>query len=530
MKNTLTILFMIALLWSCEETPEAVKTADHFYETELFKAVQLSEMFPDSKTFVDYRPKESFEILEERYLMERENKDFSLESFVRENFERFPDLPNLAASDTLSDMYAHIERMWPKLRKEADKKEAHSSKIPLPNPYIVPGGRFREIYYWDSYFTLEGLLVSGRYDLAESMVENFAYLIDSLGFIPNGTRDYYLSRSQPPFFSLMVDAISRENATQRVRFLPQMLAEYSFWMQKDSVTEQWGSSEASRYRVDLTDGFTLNRYWDSGTTPRPESFREDMELAETVRETGQKVQLYKDLRAAACSGWDFSSRWYGTKGKFSTTKTTRILPVDLNSLLYFMELQISRAYGDQTKTGLAEEFKAKAEKRKEAIQKYMWSEEGFYLDYDFEDQHSMPEWTLAAVYPLYFEIATVEQAQKVREVLFKQFLMPGGLRTTLDHSGQQWDAPNGWAPLQWMAVHGLLNYGYTDDASLIAERWLEINEKVYGNTGKMMEKYNVEDLSLLSGGGEYPTQDGFGWTNGVAVGFKRLMEQSSQNP
>ena len=105
------------------------------------------------------------------------------------------------------------------------------------------------------------------------MVENFAYLIDSLGFIPNGTRDYYLSRSQPPFFSLMVDAISRENATQRVRFLPQMLAEYSFWMQKDSVTEQWGSSEASRYRVDLTDGFTLNRYWDSGTTPRPESFR-----------------------------------------------------------------------------------------------------------------------------------------------------------------------------------------------------------------------------------------------------------------
>ena len=142
----------------------------------------------------------------------------------------------------------------------------------------------------------------------------------------------------------------------------------------------------------------------------------------------------------------------------------------------------------------------------------------------------MPEWTLAAVYPLYFEIATVEQAQKVREVLFKQFLMPGGLRTTLDHSGQQWDAPNGWAPLQWMAVHGLLNYGYTDDARIIAERWLQINEKVYGNTGKMMEKYNVEDLSLLSGGGEYPTQDGFGWTNGVAVGFKRLMEQSSQNP
>ena len=530
MKRILSLVAIAFMLWSCEEQVEPTKTAKNFYETELFKDVQLSEMFPDSKTFVDYRPKESFQSLEQKYLEQRKNKDFSLDSFVSNHFEPFPELPGLKENDTLSDMYDHIERMWPMLQKEADRVEEFSSKIALPKAYIVPGGRFREIYYWDSYFTLEGLLVGGRYDLAESMVENFAYLIDSLGFIPNGTRDYYLSRSQPPFFSLMVDAISRQNATQRVRFLPQLLAEYEFWMRSDSLSESWGTSKASRYRVEMADGTVLNRYWDSGTTPRPESFREDMELAETARTIEQKEQLYRDLRAAACSGWDFSSRWYGTKGKFSTTKTTRILPVDLNSLLYFMEMQISQAYLDQTKSGLAQEYKLKAIKRKEAIQKHLWSDEGFYLDYDFETDKSMTEWTLAAVYPLYFEIATPEQAEKVRAVLFKQFLMPGGLRTTLDHSGQQWDAPNGWAPLQWMAVHGLLNYGYTDDARLIAERWLDINEKVYSDTGKMMEKYNVEDLSLLSGGGEYPTQDGFGWTNGVAVGLKKLVEERDLKP
>ena len=195
-----------------------------------------------------------------------------------------------------------------------------------------------------------------------------------------------------------------------------------------------------------------------------------------------------------------------------------------------MEMQISRAYADQTKSAMAQEFEQKAEARKKAILKYMWSDEGFFLDYDFEEEKSMNEWTMAAVYPLYFDIATTEQAEAVRAVLIQQFLQPGGLRTTLDHSGQQWDAPNGWAPLQWMAVHGLLNYGYAEDANLIADRWLTINEKVYGNTGKMMEKYNVEDLSLLSGGGEYPTQDGFGWTNGVALGFKKLMEESTKEP
>ena len=124
-----------------------------------------------------------------------------------------------------------------------------------------------------------------------------------------------------------------------------------------------------------------------------------------------------------------------------------------------------------------------------------------------------------------FRIADRDQAEKMKDVIMNQFLRDGGLVTTLRNSGQQWDAPNGWAPLQWMAVNGLLTYGYIDEAKIIIERWLALNEKVYKNTGKMMEKYNVEDLSLLSGGGEYETQDGFGWTNGVALGFKEILDE-----
>ena len=147
------------------------------------------------------------------------------------------------------------------------------------------------------------------------------------------------------------------------------------------------------------------------------------------------------------------------------------------------------------------------------------------MDYDFVDDQLSDELTLAGVYPLYFGLADPEQAEAVKDRIMSDFLAAGGLLTTLKDSGQQWDAPNGWAPLQWMAVIGLQRYGYEAEAMSIADRWLNLNEKVYRDTGKMMEKYNVQDTTLLSGGGEYPTQDGFGWTNGVALGFRELLKK-----
>lgn len=516
-------VFLFVLVLGCREAVTPVQSVEivNFYESQLFKDVQLSSIYPDSKTFVDLVPKMDVSALEAKYLQERETTGFSLEAFVIANFEDRSMKALQFETDTTRNMYEHIGFMWDKLTRGPDSIIPYSSRIALPEQYVVPGGRFQEIYYWDSYFTLEGLLADDRYDLAKSMVDNFAFLIDSIGFIPNGTRNYYRTRSQPPFFALMVDALSRENEEALQTYLPALEKEYRFWMDTPADLKV---GKAQRHSVKLSSNAVLNRYWDSGATPRPEAYKEDLHLASELPSDSLKRQLYTNLRSAAASGWDFSSRWYGEKGNFSTTETTAILPVDLNCLLYFMESLIAKAYaakGDQTQE---KHFSDLVFQRRAAILNYFWNpESGFFQDYNFKKQAMTPELTLAGAFPLYFEVALLEQAQQVRDMIVGSFLKDGGLVTTLEHSGQQWDAPNGWAPLQWIAVHGLLNYGFEEEAVEIMHRWLALNERVYKNTGKMMEKYNVEDLTLLSGGGEYETQDGFGWTNGVALGFKKIL-------
>lgn len=522
MKKLLLGLWVPLFIVACKQSETPAREPISLYETELFKAVQLSGVFEDSKTFVDMVPTKDIATLEGEYLKNKDNQGFRLDSFVLKNFEN-RSLEGLQFElDTTKNMYEHITNMWDILKRNPDSVIPNSSRIALPYNYVVPGGRFQEIYYWDSYFTLEGLLVDGEEEVAQGMVDNFAFLIDSLGFIPNGTRDYYKTRSQPPYFSLMVDALARSNKDILVEYLPQMTKEYEYWMEGAQIGD---SLEPVKRVVNLKNGITLNRYWDAGSAPRPESYKEDYLLAQDLQSDSLQQRLYKNLRSAAASGWDFSSRWFGEEGGLASTETISILPVDLNSLLYFMEKTIAKAHGLKGDEASQQRYSTLAETRKAIIQEYFWNEsEGYYYDYNIEDSSMTPKLTLAGVTPLFFDIASPEQAAKVKEVIMGTFLKEGGLVTTLEHSGQQWDAPNGWAPLQWLAVNGLLNYGYMDEAKEIMTRWLDLNEKVYQNTGKMMEKYNVEDLSLLSGGGEYPTQDGFGWTNGVALGFKKILE------
>lgn len=520
----LYISLIALLVFSCKQTE--VKPIDSFYETQLFKDVQLSDSFKDSKTFVDLVPKKEISLLEAEYLGAKDDSGFDLKTFVDENFADKSMKALEFETDTTKTMYEHIGLMWDKLTRGPDSLIANSSRIPLPYKYVVPGGRFQEIYYWDSYFTLEGLLADGRGDLAKAMVDNFSFLIDSIGFIPNGTRNYYKTRSQPPFYALMVDALARTDENFVLYYLPELAKEYEFWMQGSDKVVQ---ARPQKHVVDLGVNVYLNRYWDEGDTPRPEAYKEDLHLASGFESDSLKQLLYKNLRSAAASGWDFSSRWYGEKDNFSSTETISILPVDLNCLLYFMEDILYRGCVIKGDEVARNEFSRKSQLRKLAIQEYFWNADtGYFHDYNFKKQSTTSELTLAGAYPLYFGIATREQAEKVKDVIMDKFLKDGGLVTTLDQSGQQWDAPNGWAPLQWIAAKGLINYGYKDEAKEIMGRWLALNERVYKNTGKMMEKYNVEDLSLLSGGGEYETQDGFGWTNGVAVGFKKLLEEMEQ--
>ncbi|MDE3214265.1 MAG: trehalase, partial [Bacteroidota bacterium] len=442
---------------------------------------------------------------------------FDLPGFVMAHFK----LPESKGEDYLSDASSavadHLQGLWEVLTRNPVRSE--DSLITLPHPYIVPGGRFREIYYWDSYFTMLGLQVSGRADLIENMVANFAYLIDTVGYIPNGNRAYYLGRSQPPFFSCMVTLLAElEGDSIMVKYLPQMLKEYQFWMKGREELHERGTS-AHRVTL-LKGGVVLNHYWDENDTPRPESFREDTELAASAPDN--KV-LFRHIRAAAESGWDFSSRWFGNGTDFNTIHTTDIIPVDLNCLLCNLEQAISKGYRLQKNMASMRQFADLAEKRKLAIQQYCWSDSlNSFVDFDYKAMKHTGSLSLAMTFPLFFELATQSQADSISSILESQFLKPGGLVTTTLHTGQQWDAPNGWAPLQWVAVKGLVNYGHQKLATGIARRWMRLNEKVYAATGKMMEKYNVEETSLLAGGGEYPAQDGFGWTNGVYLALGNL--------
>jgi len=236
--------------------------------------------------------------------------------------------------------------------------------------------------------------------------------------------------------------------------------------------------------------------------------------------------LYSNIRSACESGWDFSSRWFSDEKSVSTCITSGILPVDLNCLLYFYEIFISKLNDLNGNKLKSKTFADLANNRAESINQIFWDDEKkFYFDYNINEMKPANVYSLAACYPLYFRIADKETAAYVKEKIKSEFLKDGGVITTLNYTGQQWDAPNGWAPLQWITIKGLRNYGFNELADKIKKRWLTLNENVFSRTGKMFEKYNVEDISLHAGGGEYPLQDGFGWTNGIASALLNDMDE-----
>ncbi|SEM09991.1 alpha,alpha-trehalase [Pseudoxanthomonas sp. GM95] len=495
----------------------APATPDQLYP-QLFDAVQTAQVFEDQKHFVDMTARRDPARIEADYLAQRAAPGFDLKRFVADNFAEDPPIqvPAIRQDTTLR---AHIDGLWPVLTRRFTDVPPHSSALSLPEPTVVPGGRFREVYYWDSYFTMLGLAESGHDDLARQMLDNFAYQIDTYGHIPNGTRSYYLSRSQPPFFAWMVsdEATRRGEAVYR-RYLPQLQAEYAYWMRG---AEGLKPGAASARVVKLADGSVLNRYWDDRDTPRQEAWAHDLKTAAEARDTRPADEVYRDLRAAAESGWDFSSRWLDDPQKLSSIHTTQIVPVDLNSLLYHLETTLAAA----CKTAPADctiDYAGKATQRKAAIERYLWNPAGYYADYDLRTQAPRKQVTAATAFPLFAGIASPARATQTAKAIEAQLLRPGGLATTAVHSGQQWDAPNGWAPLQWVAVAGLRRHGQAALAENIGRRFLSRVQAVFDREHKLTEKYDVDATGTASGGGgEYPNQDGFGWTNGVTL---RLLD------
>ncbi|MGH2442265.1 MAG: trehalase family glycosidase, partial [Chloroflexota bacterium] len=354
----------------------------------------------------------------------------------------------------------------------------------LPNPYVVPaeGHIFQEMYYWDSYFTALGLVGIRHAQLIVDMTVNMASLYRRFGVIPNASRYYFLSRSQPPFFTRMVwlafQVKSDRGDADALSFLESMMR----LAEREHLSVWLGTHQPHDRQVYRG----LSRYFDIN---------------------------FLDVLASCESGWDHSTRCDG--------RWLDHLPVDLNAILYVRETDLARAWELLGHPGRAVTWSERAAMRKETVNELLWDpDRKFYFDYDWKRRERNPDPSLAGFYPLWAGMASPEQAAAMVRVWLSEFEFPGGLITTKrQEAGKQWAFPNGWAPLQWIVTEGLDRYGFREDAARIRKQWCSMCIDVFERTGAMWEKYNVVTAGGAVEEGLYGSIKGFGWSNGVFVDF-----------
>jgi alpha,alpha-trehalase len=397
----------------------------------------------------------------------------------------------------------------------------------LPHPYVVPGGRFNEMYGWDSYFIQVGLVRDGEIELAKEMVENFLYEVENYGKVLNANRTYFLTRSQPPFLTRMILNVYRQHPDRAWlrRTIPSIEKYYSFWTTAPHLTPETG----------------LSRYYDLGEGPAPEVVSderdsqgrthydrvkefyrtqriEDYDVSKFYDRAGDELTaaFYKGDRSMRESGFDPSNRF----GPFSADITS-YNPVCLNSLLYVMELDAAQIMRLAGRARDARVWETRARTRRERVNRLMWDErEGLYYDYNFEKKQVRRYPFVTTFYPLWAGIATPQQAARIAANL-RLFERAGGLLTSTNVSGSQWDAPYGWAPTQLIAVEGLRRYGLRSEAERVAANFLSLVLKDFIEHNTIVEKYDVERRTSSLGAGlrfGYGSNEiGFGWTNAAFV-------------
>jgi alpha,alpha-trehalase len=433
----------------------------------------------------------------------------------------------------------------------------------LPNRYVVPGGRFNEMFGWDSYFIILGLLRDGRIDLAKGMVENFFYEIENYGAVLNANRTYFLTRSQPPFLSSMIRVVydaeiardpSPANKARQQRWIarayPYARRDHDFWL---SDIHRAGNTGLARFFdigegpvpdiADHSDYYIDVIKWlvdhpDVHTNylvqaPENPSAAEQAELSKTSCDMTQSVvckeawsggyrlsrDFYKGDRAVRESGFDISFRFQPFSGS-----THHYAAVCLNSLLYKYELDLADFATMLHQTAQTAQWKQEVKVRGQAINKYLWNaEKGMFFDYDYTTGEQSSYVYATIFYPLWAGLATKEQATAVDSHL-GLLDKPGGLTCSTYASGLQWDLPFGWAPLNWIAVDALKKTGFMDDARKISEQFTNTIRKSFEKEGTIHEKYNVEtessNVQLIAG---YQNVIGFGWTNAAYVEMEHLL-------
>ncbi|KAL2095709.1 hypothetical protein ACEWY4_007857 [Coilia grayii] len=506
---------------------------------ELLRQVQTAKLFADNKYFVDMKllappdvVLEAFHKLASEAPGRTVTRD-KLKQFVNKFFDdpgkelqpwTPPDWhkkPSFLSKIKDPDLYAWAEELhvlWKSLGRTIIKDVGiHPelySYIYTPNPIIVPGGRFRELYYWDTYWIVNGLLICDMRDTARGMMENFMYLINKYGFVPNGDRIYYERRSQPPLFTAMVRDYYKATKDEQFlrKVLPALEKEYNFWMTNRSVIVEVNGRK-----------HVLNHYNVQVGEPRPEAYTADLELAENMSE-GDKRRLFTELKAGAESGWDYSSRWFVGKNSRSGTNTSAFVPTDLNAFLCLNEFTLAQFHYKLGNPTAAKEYEEAYERRQAAVEAVLWnSEKGSWFDYHLPTKSSNLYFYPSNLVPLWAHCFNNKDMQlKAFKYLkgSRALDYQHGVPTSFLNSGEQWDMPNGWPPLHQMLIQGLADIPLEESkeaAFQLAQKWIKTNWAAYSKYQAMFEKYDVNTGGRPGGGGEYNVQLGFGWTNGVAL-------------
>jgi alpha,alpha-trehalase len=381
----------------------------------------------------------------------------------------------------------YIEQYWPKLKRSHPKDDG--VLIGVPNPYLVPSSQeghefdFEELFYWDSFFMVQGMMDEEHKDLVVGILEDLVSIFKRFKIIPNASRLYYVSRSHPPFLSSFIWQVY-----DTYHMSDKWLADKMEVAQAEYETVWMGTRKPNARQVYRG----LSRYYD---------FNYINDIAETE------------------SGWDMTPRF--------NRKCLNYLPIDLNSLLYKYETDFAR-YAEMVGNKEAlKHWNAAAEHRKRTINELMWSKtRGLFFDYNYVKERRGTVSSLASYYPMWAGMASEKQAAQLVKSLSK-FEQKGGLTATDQQLGQlvpgalptQWAYPNGWAPLHLLVVQGLERYGYHEDARRIAHKWLRTNLDWYHKHHVFLEKYNVASPDKPPAKGVYPSQIGFGWTNAVFEKF-----------
>lgn len=418
------------------------------------------------------------------------------------------------------------------LPAEVDSIEEHGL-LYLPHSYVVPGGRFNEMYGWDSYFIILGLLHDREVDLAKNMVDLLAYEIEHYGVILNANRTYFLSRSQPPIFTPAI--LQVYGHTQDKQWLQSMLQTietyYYYWNVPPHLNQTTGLSHYAALGHGASPEVVMSEIDEQGLThyDRVKEYYRKFQFDDYDvnlyydRERDELTELfYQGDRTMRESGFDITNRF----GPFSID-IIHYAPVCLNVLLYQMESDTAKINEILGYEEIATQWRDRAALRKERINQFFWDEEaGLYFDYNFRTGKRRQYEYATTFYPLWTGIASEEQARRVWQNLAK-FESAGGILTSTHVSGNQWDAPFGWAPLNLIAVQGLLRYGYVEDAKRIAGKFLNMAIQEFNKSGTLVEKYDVCACSANVSNeiffGYSSNEIGFGWTNGVILELLKIL-------